>query len=54
MKFILTAIETDIMGRHTSTHTLEFQRDALPEIIPLIQQFLLGSGFYLKNLDYEN
>ena len=53
MKFTLVAIETDLLGRHLHTHTSEFQKDALPEIVTNIELFLRGAGFYIKNLDYE-
>lgn len=55
MKFKLQAIESvrSGTGEVPTVHTVEFDLEYLPEIVEKVQDFLLGCGFSLKNLDYD-
>lgn len=40
----------DCMG---TTHTTQFDKELLPEVMLEIELFLRGCGYFLKNLDYD-
>ena len=53
MNFLLIATEKDFYNEKNCISTKTFEAVSLPEIIPEIEAFLRGAGFYIKNLDYE-
>lgn len=36
-----------------TTHTTQFDKELLPEILTEITLFLRGCGYFLENLDYD-
>jgi hypothetical protein len=53
MNFLLMATEKDFYNEKSCFSTKTFEATSLPEILPEIEAFLRGAGFYIKNLDYD-